>query len=122
VDVQRQLVRGGVAAELLEPVAWACTDGVGGDADPDPGGAQLLELAEILGHRLLAEAIDPPARVGDVEEDELDLGLRSRLRNRASVLEPEVVELGDRRVAGVPQLAVDVDVARSDVSRCLTPG
>ena len=31
----------GVAAELLEPVARAGADGVGGDADADPVGAQL---------------------------------------------------------------------------------
>ena len=110
VDVQRQLVLGGVASELLEPVTGTCADGVGGDADPDPAVPQLLELAEILGHRLLAEAVDPAARVGDVEEDELDSGLRGRLGRRARLLEPEVVELADRGVAGGAQLAVDVHV------------
>ena len=116
VDVQRQVVLDGVASELLEPVTGTCADGVGGDTDPDPGGAQLLELPEIRGHRLLAEAVDPPARVGDVEEDELDSGLRRGLGRRARLLQPEVVELADRGVAGGPQLAVDLDVARSDVS------
>src|SRR4029077_7627370 len=36
VDVQRQLMLGGVASELLEPPARAGTDGVGSDADADP--------------------------------------------------------------------------------------
>ena len=83
VDVQRQLVLRGVAAELLEPVARARADGVGGDADPDPVGAQLLELARYVGHRLLAEALEPAARVGDVEEDELDSRLGRSLGRRA---------------------------------------
>ena len=116
VDVQRQLVLGGVAPELLEPVAGTRTDGVGGDTDPDPAAPQLLELAEILGHRLLAEAVDPAARVRDVEQDELDSRLRRRLGRCPRRLQPEVVELSDRCVAGRPQLAVDLDVARSDVS------
>ena len=50
VDVQRQLVLGGVAPELLEPVARAGTDGVGGDPDANPVGPQLLDLTEIRGH------------------------------------------------------------------------
>ena len=112
VDVQRQLVLGGVAAELLEPVARTGADGVGGDADADPVGSQLLELAQVRGHRLLPEALDPAARVGDVEEDELDPRLGRGLGRRARLLEPEVVELADRRVAGRAQLAVDVRVAR----------
>jgi hypothetical protein len=49
VDVQRQLVLDGVAAELLEPLARAGADGVGGDADANPGAAQLLELVEVRG-------------------------------------------------------------------------
>ena len=49
VDVQRQALRRRVAAELLEPVARAGADGVGGDADTDPVGAERLELPEIVG-------------------------------------------------------------------------
>ena len=45
VDVQRQPLRRRVAAELLEPVARAGADGVGGEADADAVGAERLELA-----------------------------------------------------------------------------
>jgi len=64
VDVQRQLVLGRVPPELLEPVAGAGTDGVGGYSDSDAAGPQLLELAEVCGHRLLAEPVDPAAITG----------------------------------------------------------
>ena len=60
-----------------------------------------------VGDRRLAEAVDPAARVGDVEEHELDAGLLRRVGRGAGLLEPEIVELADRRVAGPPQLAVD---------------
>ena len=64
----------------------------------------LLHVAYARGgidrFRLLAEAVDPSACVGDVEEYELDSRLRGRLGRRARLLEPEVVELPDRRIAG----------------------
>ena len=56
VNVQRQLLGERVAPELLEPVARAGADGVGGEADADPGGAERLELAQVVGRRLLAHA------------------------------------------------------------------
>ena len=72
VDVQRQTVLVGVAAELDEPVARARTNGVGRDPDADAGVAELFEPAQVLGHRALPEASDAAARVRDVEEDERD--------------------------------------------------
>jgi CDP-diacylglycerol--glycerol-3-phosphate 3-phosphatidyltransferase len=110
VDVQRQLVLCGVAPELLEPVARARADGVGSDAHADSARPQLLDLTEIDGRRLLAEALDPAARVGDVEEDELDLGFRGCIGRGSRLLEPEVMELADCGVPGGTQLPVDVDV------------
>ena len=104
------------------PFAYAKARSLDHAIEPPNQRTQLLELAEILGHRLLAEAVDPAARVRDVEQDELDSRLRRRLGRCPRRLQPEVVELSDRGVAGRPQLAVDLDVARSDVSRCLTPG
>ena len=120
VDVQRQLVLVGVPSELLEPLAGTRTDRVGGDADANPVRPQLVELAQIRGHGLLPKTIDPAARVGDVEEDELDSRLGGRLRHRASLLEPEVVKLADGGVARSAQLAVDVDVLPPDTLRRLS--
>src|SRR4051794_23906666 len=122
VGVQRQVVLGGVTAELLEPVAWTGADGVGSDADADPIGSQLFELTQVRGHRLLAEALDPSARVRDVKEDELDLRLGRSLGGRARLLEPEIVELADGGVPGTAELPVDVRVARPHVLRRLTAG
>src|SRR5215813_11023658 len=110
VDVQRQLVLGGIAPELLEPLAGTCPNGVGGDADANPGRLQLVELAQVCGHRLLPEAVDAAAGVGDVEKYELESRLGSRLGRCAPLLEPEVVELADGGVARGTQLAVDIDV------------
>ena len=59
-----------VAPDLLEPVGRARANGVGGDADVDPGVAQLLDLFDELADRALAEAGETSARVGDVEEHE----------------------------------------------------
>jgi CDP-diacylglycerol--glycerol-3-phosphate 3-phosphatidyltransferase len=119
MDVQRQLVLGGVGAELLEPVARTGADGVGGDADADSCSPQLLQLAKVGGDRFLAEARDPAARVGDVQEDELDSGLGGCLGSRASLLEPEVVELAHGRVADGEQLTVDAYVLPADTLRRL---
>ena len=66
--------RGGVAPDLLEPVGRAGAHGVGGDSDGDARRRAALDLLEILAHRVLAEAVEAAARVGDVEEDERDPG------------------------------------------------
>ena len=120
VDVQREIVLGGVAADPREPPRWAGADGVGGEADPDPAFPQVLDLVQVLGRRGLAEAGEPASRVGGVEEDEGDsrgcrgLGCCERL------LKAEVVELADRGVAGGTHLAGTP--ARSRCGRARTSG
>ena len=57
---------GRVAADLLEPLARAGADGVGGEADGGPPG-EPLDLVEVLGDGRLAEAVEPAARVGGVQ-------------------------------------------------------
>ena len=104
VHVERQVVLVRIPAELLEPVARAGANGVGGDADANARAAQLLEASQVLGDRGLAEPVDPAARVGDVEQHELDARLHGRLRGRVRLREPEVVELADGRVARVEHL------------------
>src|SRR6185437_5159075 len=120
VHVQRQLVLCRVAPELLEPVPGTCPDRVGRDPDADSVAPQLLELVQVGRHRLLPEALDPTPGVRDVEQYELDPGLRSGLGRRTSLLEPEVVELSDRGVAGAAQLAVDGGVVAPHPLRRLT--
>jgi hypothetical protein len=110
MDVERQRLRRGVAAELLEPLAWTSPDGVGGEADADAVGAQRLELAQVLGGGLLTHARQAAARVRDEQEHELDSGLGGGFRGRACLRETEVVELADGRVAGAPHLPVGVGV------------
>ena len=97
VDVQDELLGLGVPAELLEPVARAGTDGVGRDADGDPAIAQPLELAEVRGDRRLAHPLEAPPRIRDVKADEGDPGLDRCFGRCERGLEPEVVELADRR-------------------------
>ena len=98
VDVKRQLVLGRVPAELAQRLRRAGPDGVGGDPDRDPGGAERLELGQVLGDRVLPEARDAAAQVTRVQADERDPGLLGCLGGRAGLGEAEVVELADRRV------------------------
>src|SRR2546429_8799002 len=114
VDVKGKSFGGGVATELTQRVRGAGADGVGGDADRDSLRAQCLELGEVAGDGRLPEAGDPSAEIARVKADERDAGLSRGLRRGARLLEPEVVELTDRRVAVRPKLAVDLDVIRSD--------
>ena len=115
MDVQRQPVLRRVPAELAERSWRASPHGVGGHTDRDTSGSQRLELAEIVRHRVLAEPGDAAAEVARVEADERDAGLLGRLGRCARLVEPEVVELADRRVAVRTQLAVDVDVFAPDL-------
>ena len=53
----------GVPTDLLEPVRGARADGVGGDSDAQPGGAQALDLLDELRDRRPGESGgDPRAR------------------------------------------------------------
>src|SRR5215211_945909 len=110
VDVQHELFAGNIAPDLLEPVLRTCANGVGGEADAQAAIAQRLDLAQVLGRRLLPELREPPASVRRVQEHELDPHLDSSIGGRDGLLETEVVELADRRVAAVEELAIDADV------------
>ena len=114
VDVQREIVFGGVASDPREPRGWAGADGVGGEADPDPAFPQVLDLVQVLGRRGLAEAGEPAPRVGGVEEDEGDSGGCRGLGCCERLLEAEVVELADRGVARAAHLAVHLLVVDAD--------
>ena len=82
MDVERQLVLARVPSDLLEPVGGARPDGVGGDPDAQPGIPEPLDLLDEFRNRLLAEAGETSAGVGDMEEDELDPRRRRRLGRR----------------------------------------
>ena len=111
VHVQRQRLAGGVGAQLLEPLPRAGADGVGREPDSHSRRTHRLELLQVLGRRVLAEALQPAAPVGREQEDDLDPGLRRRLDRRVSLRQPQVVELPDNCVARGQHLAVHRDVA-----------
>jgi CDP-diacylglycerol--glycerol-3-phosphate 3-phosphatidyltransferase len=110
VHVQREAFLGRVAPELLKPVLRAGPDGVGGEADGNPATAQLLHLPEVRRYRFLAKARQAAALVRREEHDDPDLRLLGCLDGHERLLEPEVVEFAHGRVAGPPQLTVDLDV------------
>ena len=122
VHVQDDLVLGRIAADLLEPVRRARADGVGGQPDGEPAVAQLLDPAEVIRRRALAKAVEPAARIGGVEKDERDAGRLGRLRGGERLVEAEVVELADGRVAGGAHLAVRALVIGTDAFRGLRIG
>ena len=95
---------------------------MGGDADANSTVPQRLELKQVLGDALLTEPLDPAARISRIEQDEADPGLVGGLRGRERLLEAEVVELADGGVTGAELLAIDLDVVRTDLSRCQTRG
>ena len=70
VDVEREPFGHRVAPDLLEPVGRARANGVGGDADVDPGVAQHIDLLDELADRALPEAGETSTCVGDVKEHE----------------------------------------------------
>ena len=94
----------------------------GARARPDPVGAQLLDLLEVLGDGVLPEAGETSARIRDVEEDERDPGRLRRLGGRARFGDAQVVELADGRVAGREHLAIAVLVRLADELRRLPLG
>ncbi len=114
VNVQRQPICGGVAPDLLEPLGRAGADGVGGEPDADAGGAQGLDLLEVLPHRLLAEAVEAAACVGDVQHNELDSGRSGGSGGRMRFRNPDIVKLADRRVPGGDHLLVALLVGFAD--------
>ncbi len=119
VDVEHEAIRLRVAPDLLEPIARARAHGVGGDADPDPTLAERLDLGEVRRHGRLSRPIEPTAAVRDVQAGEADSRLLGRLRRGEGGVEPEVVELADRRVPRRPHLAVGAHVEVADRGRCV---
>jgi len=117
--VQRQLLRHRVAADLLEPLRRTRSHGVGGERDRDSAPAQVLDLSQIVGRRLLPKARQPTAPIRGEEEHDPDPGLLRRLHGRERLLETEVVELADRRVPRGVQLTVDLGVLAPDELRRL---
>ena len=122
VDVQRQALGRGVAADLLEPVRRTGADGVGGDADPQASAAQLLDLRQVVGRRPLAEPGKAAARVGGQEQGQLDRSLVRGVGRGERLLEAEVVELAHGRVTGCTHLGVRPDVRRAHRVRRLPLG
>src|SRR5439155_19786841 len=110
VHVQRQPLRGRVPADLLQPVRRARAHGVGGEPDCNAPAAEVLDLPEILGSGFLAEPRQPAATVCGQQEDDADPGLLRSLDRCERLVEAEIVELADHRVAGGAQFPVDVHV------------
>src|SRR5581483_4311893 len=119
VHVQRELVRRGVPADLVEPVGRAGADGVGGEPHASARVAQRLDLTQVLGDRLLTESRQPSSPVSAEEQHLLDARLARRLDGGVRLREAEVVELADRRVAGGEHLAVGLRVDGADGLRRL---
>jgi hypothetical protein len=94
----------------------------GGEADRGAVLSEPLDLAEVLGDRRLAEAIEPAAPVGGVEEDELDRRRLRRLGRGHRLVEAEVMELADRSPAGAEHLPVHRLVGGAHALRGLDGG
>ena len=121
VDVEDEALALGVAADLLEPVGRARADGVRGKADTRATGAERLHVAQVGRNGRLAEALDPAARVRDVEEDDRDSRVPRSVERGFGLRAADVVELADGRVPGRPHLAIRRRVVLSDVSGCQAP-
>src|SRR5207253_3999848 len=72
-----------------------------------PATPELLDLTQVRGHGLLAEAGEAAARVGGEEQDDPDARLRRGLGRCERLVEAEVVKLADGGVPGVAELAID---------------
>ena len=85
------------------------------DSHPDAVRAQRLELAQVVGDRLLPESRAAAAEVAGRKQDERHTGLVGGCGSRPGLLEPEVVELAHGRVAVRAQFPVDLDVLAPDL-------
>ena len=96
---------------------------MGGEPDAETArAAELSTSARYSLDRLLPKAREPAARVGDVQEHELDPRCLGRLGRRERLGDAEIVELADRRVAGGAHLAVASLVRRAHELRRLPLG
>jgi CDP-diacylglycerol--glycerol-3-phosphate 3-phosphatidyltransferase len=114
VHVQRQALRGCVAADLHEPVLGTCAHGVGSDSDGNPATAQVFDLTQVLRNRVLPEARQASASVRGEQQDDADACLFGSIHRGKRFVETEVVELAHRGVARGTQLAVDLHVFPAD--------
>jgi CDP-diacylglycerol--glycerol-3-phosphate 3-phosphatidyltransferase len=114
MNVERQPLALTVPADLLEPGAGARADGMGSEPHA-PIRSERVDVAQIIGDGLLAEPLEASAGVGDIEENELDAGVATRLQCGARLVDPDVVELPHGRVAGGTHFPVGVRVGRSDL-------
>jgi CDP-diacylglycerol--glycerol-3-phosphate 3-phosphatidyltransferase len=110
VDVQRQLLCGCVPADLVQPVRRAGAHGVGGEPDANVSAAQVLDLMQVVRHRVLPEAREATAPVRGEQDDDLHAGLLGRLDCSERLGEAEIVKLADRRVPASAELAIDIRV------------
>jgi hypothetical protein len=117
VDMEDQSVARRVAGDLCKPRWRARADGVGGKADGQTCVTKLLDVAQVLTRRGLTKAVDPAARVGDVEQDERDSSLAGSLCGGPGLIEPDVVKLAHRGEAGGAHLAVDLGVEAAHAPR-----
>jgi CDP-diacylglycerol--glycerol-3-phosphate 3-phosphatidyltransferase len=122
VHVQRQALVGRVAPDRLEPPGRACAYGVRCDTNGDAAPAERLDLLDVLVHRVLPEAGQTAALVGREQQHDPYPRLLGGVHCRERLGQPEVVELADGRVAGVPELTVDLDVLPADERGCLVLG
>jgi len=72
-----------------------------------------LDLGDVGSHRGLPHPLEPATGIGDVERRVCDPRGVGSLRGGICGLEPEVVELADRREAGGAHLAVHLPVERA---------
>jgi len=122
VDVEDETAPFRIPADGLEPAAGTGADGVGGEADRDAALAEPLDLAEVVGRRRLAEAVEPTAPVRGVEEHERDPRCLRRLGRGHGLVEAEVMELADGGPAHVEHLPVHGFVARAHAVGSLGAG
>ena len=122
VDVEDELLLLGIASYRLEPVRRAGADGVGGNADCQATGAQIVNLAEVLVDRGLTEAIGTASPVGGIEQHEADTGGLGRLRRSERLVEAEIVELAHSGIARGAHLSVGDLVLAADGFRRLLLG
>jgi hypothetical protein len=119
MDVEDEALPLGVSRDLLEPVSGARAHRMRCDAQRDSPLAQRVDLREVVEHRALPEAGETPARVGDVQEDELDARSSGGVDRRECLLEPEIVELSDRGEPGRAHLSIHGLVGGADELRSL---
>jgi CDP-diacylglycerol--glycerol-3-phosphate 3-phosphatidyltransferase len=119
MHVERKLLGRRVAADLFEPRARHRAHGMRREADGDATPAQLLDLTEVLGDRVLTEARKAAALVRREQDDDPDPRLLGSLDSCERLRKAEVVELAHGGVPGEPELPVDLDVFAAHEFRCL---